>query len=210
MSTNLEVTTGGQIASTYRLPHDSETAGSRLNDWSALRDRASDLHAEVADGHQAARQGELNQRTLAVALRDPHDLVSELGDRGLSWAMIARLTGVSSTAVRKWRRGETITGDNRRNLASVVAFVDLIKAALSPLEDACSWLEMPLVDRATVTAADIYAAGGASTLLDWASGRVTAEEMLDAFDGDWRANYATDERFEIAVADDGKPMIVEK
>ena len=210
MSTDLEVTTGGQVASTYRLPNDSQTAGSRLNDWSALRDRTSDLHAEVADGHQAARQQELNQRILAVALRDPHDLVSELGDRGLSWATIARLVGVSSTAVRKWRRGDTITGENRRRLAGVVAFLDLIKAALSPLEDPCSWLEVPLADGTTLTAADIYAAGGADILLDWAGGRLTAEEMLDAFDCDWRSRYATDDRFELAIADDGQPMIVEK
>ena len=210
MSTDLEVTTGGQVASTYRLPHESETGGPRLNDWSALRDRASDLHAEVADGHQAARQQALNQRTLAVALRDPHDLVSELGDRGLSWSTVARLTGVTSTAVRKWRRGEAITGENRRKLAAVVAFLDLITAALSPLADASSWLEMPLADGVTLSAADIYAAGGANILLDWASGRQGAEEMLDTFDRDWRSHYAADEHFEIAVADDGQPMIVEK
>jgi len=209
MSTDLEITTGGQVASTYRLPHESETAGSRLNDWSALRDRASDLHAEVADGHQAARQQQLNQRTLAVALRDPHDLVSDLSERGLSWSTIARLIGVTSTALRKWRRGETITGENRRKLAMAVAFLDLVKTALSPLEDASSWLEMPLADEVTVTAADIYAAGGVNILLDWASGRLTAEAMLDAFDKDWRSHYATDERFALALADDGQPVIVE-
>ena len=41
-------------------------------------------------------------------------------------------------------------------------------------------------------------------------GRLKAEEMLDAFDRDWRSRYATDDRFELAIADDGQPMIVEK
>jgi len=90
-----------------------------------------------------------------------------------------------------------------------VAFLDLVKTALSPLEDASSWLEMPLADEVTVTAADIYAAGGVNILLDWASGRLTAEAMLDAFDKDWRSHYATDERFALALADDGQPVIVE-
>jgi hypothetical protein len=152
----------------------------------------------------------LNQRTLAVALRDPHDLVSDLGERGLSWTTIARLVGVTSTAVRKWRRGEAITGENRRRLAGVVAFLDLVKATLSPLEDASSWMEMPLTDGVTVSAVEIYAAGGANILLDWASGRHSAEEMLSTFDNDWRARYAADERFQITIADDGQPVVVEK
>jgi transcriptional regulator with XRE-family HTH domain len=210
MSTDLEPTTGGQVVSAHRLPHDSQTGGSPLNDWSALRDRATDLHAVVADGHHAARHEELNQRTLAIALQDPHDLVTELADRGLSWATIARLVGVSSTAVRKWRRGEPISGESRRKLASAVAFLDLIASALSPLEDACSWLEMPLADGATVTAADIYAGGGADILLDWAGGRLSPDEMLDAFDRDWRSHFAADDRFRIDVDDDGIPMIAER
>lgn len=209
MATDLDVPTGGQVASAYKLPGD-QTGGSHLNDWSALRDRVGNLHAEVADGHEVAREEELNRRTLAIALRDPHDLLADLSERGLSWSAIARLAGVSATAVRKWRRGESITGDNRRKLASTIAFLDLIKAALGPLEDAASWLEMPLADKSTVTALDVYAGGCASLLLDWAGGRRTDTEMLDAFDPDWRVNYSSDDRFAIVRADDGQPMIVEK
>jgi DNA-binding transcriptional regulator YiaG len=206
----LEVTTGGGVASTYRLPNESRTAGSLLNDWSALRDRTSDLHTEVADGHQAAREEELNQRTLAIALRDPHDLVQELGDRGLSWATVARLVGVSSTAVRKWRRGEPITGENRRNLAAAIAFLDLIREVSNPLDDPGSWLEMPLTDVATVTAVDLYAADGGKLLLDWASGRRTPTQMLDSFDAEWRSRYAADSQFEVVSDDEGRAMIVER
>jgi hypothetical protein len=85
-----------------------------------------------------------------------------------------------------------------------------IPSAAEAQPDPCSWLEVPLADGTRVTAADIYAAGRADILLDWAGGRLTAEEMLDAFDCDWRSRYATDDRFELAIADDGQPMLVEK
>jgi hypothetical protein len=208
---NLEVATGGQSPSAHRIHGDEGTGGSRLNEWSALRDRSVEVQGDVADGHQRARTQELNKRTLAIALRDPRDLLDELANvRGLSWAAIARLVGVTDTAVRKWRKGIPMTGENRRRLAGVIAFLDLVGEALNPLHDASSWLEIPLADETTLTPVDLYGHGNANLLLDWASGRLDPTAMLDEFDPEWRARYSPSSRFTLEIDDDGMPVITER
>ena len=154
---------------------------------------------------------ELNKRTLAAALRDPRDLLEELAaGRGLSWSTIAQLVGVTDTAIRKWRRGTPISGDNRRSLASALVFLDMVGEALNPLHDASSWLELPLADNASLTPVDIYAEGGVNLLLDWASGRLDPNQMLDQFDSAWRSTYASDDRFGLVHDEDGMPILVER
>jgi hypothetical protein len=169
------------------------------------------VHGAVANGHHEARRRELARRTNAVALRDPRDILDDLAaTRGLSWSMIARLTGVSPTAVRKWRRGEAITGEHRRRLAGIVAFLDLMSQTLGPIQDPSSWLEMPITDETTLTAVDIYATGGVNDLLDAASGRIDPHTMLDRLDPDWRQNYGKDDRFMVVRDSEGVPAIVER
>jgi hypothetical protein len=185
---------------------------STLNrDASALRDDSGMVHEQVVDLHQRTRVLELDDRTTQAARRAPSDLLQELAhERGLSWALIAKLAGVSPTAVRKWRRGEACTPENRRALARLIVFLKMVGEAMSPIEDPESWLEMPLSDDATLAAADLYAAGELDLVLELASDRVTAHQALDTFDSEWRRRYERDERFEIVRAPDGDRTIVER
>jgi transcriptional regulator with XRE-family HTH domain len=154
---------------------------------------------------------ELDERTTAAAMRSPSSLLHQLSrEYGLSWATIARLAGVTATAVRKWRRGETVSAENRRSIARAVTFLEMLTQNAGPLEDMGSWLEMPLSDAATVTPLDLYAAGEFTALLEHAGGHLRAHAMLDQFDPDWREHYARDVAFEVVEAEDGHLSITER
>lgn len=189
-----------------------ETADRRLlNEVSALRHRALDLNVGVKTLHQDVREIELDERTTAAAMRDPRELVRELSHRyGLSWATIARLARVSPTAVRKWRRGESMTPENRRGIARAVTFLEMLVENAGPLEDVGSWLEMPLSDSATLTPVDLYVANRIALLLDHAAGHMGAHAMLDAFEPDWRNRYGRDTAFQVVDAGDGDLSIIER
>lgn len=201
-------TTSPQVVDQQTVP----TGGtSVLNRASALRDNVSYLHEDVSTLHQSVRNKELDERTTVAAMRAPEELLRELAqDRGLSWALIAKMAGVSPTAVRKWRRGETVTADNRRALARIVVFLDMVGQLHSPLADPASWLEMPLSDETTLTPIDLYEVGHLESLLEVASGRIGSHAALDNFDPNWRSRHGGDERFEIQRADDGTRSIVER
>jgi uncharacterized protein (DUF2384 family) len=192
----------------HRLPDDHRTGGTILNDWSALRDRVGHLDRDVTDGYRTARRRQLDESTTVIAQRDPRELLDELASGwGLSWATIAKLVGVSSAAVRKWRRGESITGENRRAIARVVAFLDSAAQCLNPLSDAASWLEMPISDDTQYTVADVYHAGHVDILLDLATQQIGPHALLDHFDPGWRSKK--DSRFVVEQAADGMPGIFE-
>jgi len=187
------------------------TGGSILNQTSALRDGVQVLNEDVAGLHQTALEHTLDEKTTTAAMRAPSELLRELArDYGLSWALIARLTRVSPTAVRKWRRGESISADSRRALARAVSFLEMTAQHASPIADPASWIEMPLSDQATITPVDIYEADRADLLFEVLSDCMGPHDMLDQFDPNWRSTYALDGRFEIAEAADGLTSIVEK
>jgi hypothetical protein len=119
------------------------------------------------------------------------------------------MIGVTPTAIRKWRRGEQITGLNRQRLALLLAFLELLKSPF-PIPDPASWLDMPLSADATLTPADLYAANRRDLLVDFASRRQGAHAVLDAYDGEWRTRYAVDSRFEVVRAPDGELSLAEK
>ena len=182
-----------------------------LNRASALRDNVGFLHEDVADLHQAVRSKALDERTTIAAMRSANELLRELAsERGLSWALIAKLAGVTPTAIRKWRRGEAITPENRRSLARVAVFLDMVAEATLPLADPASWLEMPLSDESTLTPTDLYAADRLESLLEVASARIGAHAALDEFDPNWRTTHARDDRFRVEEAADGGRSIVEQ
>jgi uncharacterized protein (DUF2384 family) len=189
-----------------------KTADQRLlNRVSALRDVADDLTGDVAELHDAVRAKELDERTTAAALRSPRELLDELSSGfGLSWSSIAKLSGVSATAVRKWRRGETMSPESRRAVARAVTFVEMLVENAGPLQDVGSWLEVPLSDLTTLTPIDLYALGHVTSLLDLAGGRTGAHAVLDAFDPRWRERYAPDTTFEVVDGGDGHLSISER
>jgi hypothetical protein len=166
--------------------------------------QAPQLTSEAKDLHGGPMFTEWSARTAARGKEAPHELLGRLSDLGFAWRDIARMIGVSVPAVQKWRRGGSITGDNRRNLASLLAACDLVTEHYM-VSEVASWFEMPLVHDAPVTPADLYAADHADLVFDYASGHPGPETVLTDFDPDWRDRYQSD--FEVFTAADGQPSL---
>lgn len=197
--------TGGVIR---ELPTAPETA-TLSRRAAALRDEVGLLESDAQEVHQESQRLDLDTRTGLFARREPQDLLEELGSTwGLSWSSVAKLVGVSGAAVRKWRRGETISPKNRLQLARLHAFIEML--AEYPIGDPGSWIEMRTSFDATVTGVEIYAAGKAELLFELAGARKSAQAVLDSFDSEWRTKFATDANFVVVLGPDGKPAITER
>lgn len=149
--------------------------------------------------HGDSLRFQLESRTDEAARRVPLDLLEELADKGFSWTSIARVVGVSIPAVRKWRLGNPMSGENRRNLARIVAFVGVLEEDYL-ISDGASWLDMPLAE-SCFTGVDILAVGRAHDLLQFATQHIGSADLLDRALPTWRDTL--DERFEIYEAPDG-------
>jgi len=182
------------ISATWSSLH-ARTAG--------LRDNARFLHDDASALHQEAQRHNLNARTSAKARASTQELLSELADRGYSWSMIARLVGVSVPALRKWRQGESSTGENRRRIAEFAALNDFLDEYM--ISDVPSWLEVPLDPMVSITCADICAAGRVDLVLDFAANRIASPHaLLDAYDPDWKLKISD---YEVIPSADGVPSI---
>lgn len=145
------------------------------------------LDSDIKTGRRAVRTLDLDDRTNAKAIASVDVLLDELAvDRGLTWAEIARLSGVTVSAVRKWRAGDSISSESRRSLARLAAFLELLEE-VGPVGDAAGWLGMRLTEHHTVTAADLYCDGRADDVLEYAQGHLSAGEALDRWNPDWRS-----------------------
>jgi len=172
-----------------------------------LTGRARILNEDVEAGRREVREWDLDERTAAKARRDALPLLEELStDRGFSWSDIARLCGVSVSALRKWRAGETPSPERRRDLARLAAFVDLLDE-IAP-GDPASWMLMRLVDSHTATAADLYLDGRSNDLLEHAQGHLGVHDLLDRWDPDWR--QSTRSEWHIVTAADGGRSITRR
>ena len=141
---------------------------------------------------------DLDERTATTRRADAQTLLDGLAtDWGLAWSEIARLSGVTVSAVRKWRAGESISSENRRGLARLAAFFELLDE-VGQVGDAAGWLGMRLSEYHTVTAADLYCAGHAEDVLAHAQGLLGVSNLLDGWDPDWRDST----RSEWMVVDD--------
>jgi transcriptional regulator with XRE-family HTH domain len=178
------------------------------NEVAGLRDRVDLLNSDVRELHNGVRIHDLEEATSRMAWREPRELLETLAiERGVSWVDIARLVGVSIPALRKWRLGENVSTENRRKLAHLTAFLDMISTA--PIADAAAWMELRLATETTLTAGDVYLAGRVDLLLDRAFGRITGYQLLDEFDHDWRQRHAADDRFEVRRGADGDISLAE-
>lgn len=200
-------TAADSLASGSRVISTASATGTTLAASRSVRIRAADLRDQVAllasdiDGvHQEAQDYDLQQRAQIKARSAVPALLSELAvDRGMSWSSVARLIGVSVGAVRKWRNDGAATGENRRAVARLAAFLDLLEEF--SVQDPAGWLEMPMVDGYTVTASDLYRARMELELLDFAAVRASVDDVLSKYDQHWRRSYKTN--FEVFEAADG-------
>ena len=174
-----------------------------------IRDRASEVAGRADALHGRVQRADLDQRAASLQQTDPQDLLETLAvDLGMPWSLVAELANVSATAVRKWRRGGTLTPDSRYRLARIVAFCQVIRELNPRITDPVLWLQTPLSVHTTLTAKDLYAAGAADGLLDVVAARAEAVQLLDRVAPSWRETHRPDTRHRVVMAPDGVPSIV--
>ncbi len=169
-----------------------------------LRNRTALVSDDVADVHHRALHVQLETRINQLVTRNPVELLDELADFGFGWRDIARMVGVSVPALRRWRNGELPTGENRRAIARLLAFVQIIKDDHLVFGPA-SWMEVPITDGVPTSRIDLYAIGHLDVVFDLATGNCSPEEALDIIEPGWRGRERSE--WEVATADDGQPYI---
>jgi hypothetical protein len=169
-----------------------------------IRNHSSLVNGDAADIQHDAFRIQLDTRTAHLARQDPAELLDQLSGSGFAWRDIARMVGVSVPALRRWRAGELPNGDNRRGIAQLLAFAEIIRDDHLVFEPA-SWMEVPIVGGAPTTPIDLYAAGHLDGVFDLAAGQCSPEAALDTADQGWREKYRSD--WEIDTAEDGQPYI---
>ena len=169
----------------------------------ALRSGVGLLSEDVARIHGDSLRLQLDHRADTVARRSPVRLLDELAHWGFSWTSVARVLDVSIPAVRKWRQGNPLSGENRRNLARLVAFVDVLHEDYL-ISDGASWLDMQLAE-SSFTGIDVLATGHAHELMQYAAGHINSRDLLNSTFPTWRETV--DDRFEVFEAPDGERAI---
>ncbi|MCY4631883.1 MAG: hypothetical protein OXE75_13525 [bacterium] len=178
--------------------HETDAIRELTNAYADLTGLVRVVDSEVTSGRRATRTLDLDDRTGIKAKASSEFLLDELAtDRGLAWNEIARLCRVTVSAVRKWRAGESISPGNRRALARLAAFLDLLEE-VGPVGEPAGWFGMRLIEHHTVTAADLYCEGRADDVLEYAQGQLTASDVLDRWNPDWRSET----RAEWMIVDD--------
>lgn len=194
-------TASREITPAPELPATSLPALSKLTeDVGHLNNKAQVLHEDTADLHSSVIMQEWQSRSTDLVRQDMSTLLRRLADKGFAWRDIARLIGVSVPAVQKWRRGGAVSGQSRLQAAAVLAACQIISEHYL-VDDIASWFEVPVVLGYPVTALDLYAAKQTPLVFELASGKADPEQVLSAFDPDWREKFRSD--FEVFQAADG-------
>ena len=94
------------------------------------------------------------------------------------------------------------TGENRRAIAQLLAFVQIIA---DEVFEPASWMEVPISGDAPTTSIDLYAAGQLNVVFDLATGNYSPEAALDIAEPGWRERYRSE--WEVGTAEDGQPYI---
>lgn len=175
----------------------AEHAGHIRNTTSLIGDDAAAMQLE-------AFRIQLDERTAKLAKQAPSELLAELSELGFAWRDLARMLGVSVPALRRWRGGELPSGENRRLVAQLLAFTQIIRDDHLVFEPA-SWMEVRIVGDAPLTPIDLYAAGQLEVIHDLAAEKITPEAALDAADPDWRNRYRSE--WEVATGEDGERFV---
>lgn len=172
-----------------------------VDDAGHLRNTTRVLGEDVAEIHHQAFKAQLNDRARQLAKQSPGDMLNQLADGGFAWRDIARLVGVSVPAVRRWRQGESPTGEHLLAIARIVAFEQILRED-HLVSDVASWMEMPLSPEVAVTGLDLAADGLYEDLLDLVAAHATSEAVLDRWQPAWRERYMSE--FEVFEAPDGE------
>lgn len=168
-------------------------------------DEIGDLHRSADVVYSDVLEIELQATTSQRAKEDLKGLLEELNGLGFSWRVISRIAQVSVPALRKWRMGGTATGENRRRVATVAAFCQLVRKRYL-IEDVAGWLETPLHSDAPVTGLDLMAGDRFDLVLRLACDYgENPEKVLDEFEPGWKDRYTS--TFEVFTAPDSLPGV---
>ena len=202
--------TGASIGRGGDIETPTRTISDLVDDSGYLRNQTRILAADtthlqrIADVlHTDTLDAELRTMAQARSKEALENLLDRLSDLGFSWRDIARVVGVSVPALRKWRLGRTATGENRRRVATLVAFCDIADERFCISDVAC-WLEAPLDPQTPLTGLDLMASDRFDLALrlarDWGS---DPQAVLDEFEPDWRDRYSSP--VEVFTGPDGLP-----
>jgi transcriptional regulator with XRE-family HTH domain len=169
-----------------------------------LRNHVAVISEDSVSVHHRSLRLQLDTRIARLVTGNPASLLEELAAMGFGWRDIARMVGVSVPALRRWRNGDMPTGENRRAIAQLVAFVQIIRDDHLVFEPA-SWMEVPIASGAPLTSIDLYADGRWDLVFDLATSNRSPEDALDNAKPDWRERY--DSGWEVGMAADGQPYI---
>lgn len=162
------------------------------------------VSGDLAEIHHRAFAIQLETRTTKLGRRSPSELLDELATLGFSWGDLARMIGVTVPAMRRWRLGESPTGTHRRDIAQLVAFVEILQED-HLVDGVATWMEIPIHSSSPITAIDLYISRKTDLLFDLASDHLDSETVLTEFEPDWRTRNNSD--FDIFTAGDESPSI---
>ena len=200
--------TGTSLGLRDTIESPTRTIADLVDQTGFLKSRTKSLVADSNEVHQTSedlhiesllkRHRELSQKLTKEKLSG---LLDALSDLGLSWREIARVSGVSIPAVRKWRNGEQATGENRRRVAMLAALCQLAQDEYL-IDDVASWMEIPLHLDVPLTVLDLVVEDRFDLALQLASERdADPERVLDQFDPEWQERYSS--AVEVFTAPDG-------
>ena len=200
--------TGSSLGLGDTVESPTRTIADLVNETGFLKNRTKILVTDLNEVHQTSEELHIeslrmHHRTLShkLAKENLSGLLDALSDLGLSWREIARVSGVSIPAVRKWRNGEQATGENRRRVAMLAALCQLAQDEYL-IDDVAGWLEVPLHLDVPLTVLDLVVEDRFDLALQLASERdADPERVLDQFDPEWRERYSS--AVEVFTAPDG-------
>lgn len=160
--------------------------------------------SDTGIGKDRGALGALVRKRTAVTNRTIHDDVEELLGLGFSKSMVADLLNVSSTEVMRWQSSAVCLPEERKRAQRLLALCDLLTGRFG-VADPVGWFENRLARSCVINMVEIYYNGYTNLLLDFAAGRKTAEQVLDAYDPAWRE--VPPSMWEVAYRPDGESFI---
>jgi hypothetical protein len=172
--------------------------------WSYGRSGARQLPARKPPVDFEAQLSKLERENATRSV--PEMLHALSAGFGATWVDSARLLQVSVPALRKWRKAGGATARNTEQLASLVAFLSVLKEL--HVADPAMWLNVPFVAGYTACPRHFYTRASAPALLSIAFQSAPAEEFLDEVSPAWREDFRS--KFRTALQADGSLAIVDR
>lgn len=195
-----DVFTGTGSGNLQRLHHVADQTGSLKQRVTAIGEDVDTLHklaiAELQREHSAVTEARLK-------LSVDQELTTLVHHYGMSWSDIARASGVTQQAIRKWRQNGKPSAESRTRLAQLSACLTLIDNA--EVSDPAAWLELPIVPEHTPRRMDLFLGGKYYELVALARGDIPPDDAIASLDRNWREVFRV--RNEVFLDIDGQLSI---